>query len=335
MTHVVREVDKPGAKIHKKEVVDAVTIVETPPMVAVGVVGYVETPRGLRALTTVWANHLSKDVMRRFYKNWYRSKKKAFTKHAKRHSANEKLREKELARLKKYACSIRVIAHTQMNKLGLSQKKAHMMEIQVNGGNISDKVDYAIGLFEKEIPIDSVFAANEMVDVIGVTKGKGGEGVTTRWGTRRLPRKTHKGLRKVACIGAWHPSRVMFSVARSGQNGYHHRTDRNKKIYRIGKGDDKANATTDADITNKTITPMGGFTHYGIVKNDFVMLKGNTCGVRKRVITLRKTINPQTNRVALEQINLKFIDTSSKIGHGRFQTSEEKIKYMGNTKPRD
>merc|ERR1711963_393357 len=80
MTHIVREVDRPGSKVNKKEVVDAVTIVETPPMVAVGVVGYVETPRGLRALTTVWANHLSKDVMRRFYKNWYRSKKKAFTK---------------------------------------------------------------------------------------------------------------------------------------------------------------------------------------------------------------------------------------------------------------
>lgn len=61
-------------------------------------------------------------------------------------------------------------------------------------------------------------------------------GVTSRWGTKKLPRKTHKGLRKVACIGAWHPSRVQFTVARAGQKGYHHRTERNKKIYRIGKG---------------------------------------------------------------------------------------------------
>jgi large subunit ribosomal protein L3e len=30
--------------MHKREVVDAVSIVETPPMVVVGVVGYVETP---------------------------------------------------------------------------------------------------------------------------------------------------------------------------------------------------------------------------------------------------------------------------------------------------
>jgi ribosomal protein L3 len=40
----------------------------------------------------------------------------------------------------------------------------------------------------------------------------------------------------VACIGAWHPSRVQFTVARAGQKGYHHRTEINKKIYRIGKG---------------------------------------------------------------------------------------------------
>ena len=59
--------------------------------------------------------------------------------------------------------------------------------------------------------------------------------MTSRWHTRKLQRKTHKGLRKVACIGAWHPSRVAFSVARAGQKGYHHRTEMNKKIYRIGQ----------------------------------------------------------------------------------------------------
>lgn len=50
---------------------EAVTIVETPPMMVVGVVGYIETPRGLRVLKTVWAEHLSEECKRRFYKNWY------------------------------------------------------------------------------------------------------------------------------------------------------------------------------------------------------------------------------------------------------------------------
>jgi len=213
------------------------------------------------------------------------------------------------------------------------------MEIQVNGGTIPQKVDFAVDLFEKKVPVDTVFNQNEMIDVISVTKGKGFEGVTTRWGTSRLPRKTHKGLRKVACIGAWHPARVSFTVARAGQNGYHHRTQINKKIYRIGKieKDEKGrvvdkSACTDADLTVKGITPMGGFVRYGVITNDWIMLKGSTPGPVKRVVTLRKTLIPQTSRNAVEEVTLKFIDTSSKFGYGRFQTFEEKRKVMGKLK---
>jgi large subunit ribosomal protein L3e len=65
MTHIVREVDRPGSKVNKKEVVEAVTILETPPMVCIGVVGYIETPRGLRALKTVWAEHIGEEAKRR------------------------------------------------------------------------------------------------------------------------------------------------------------------------------------------------------------------------------------------------------------------------------
>lgn len=131
---------------------------------------------------------------------------------------------------------------------GLKQKKAHLMEIQVNGGSIAQKVDYAYGFFEKQVPVEAVFQKDEMIDLIGVTKGKGYEGVVTRWGVTRLPRKTHRGLRKVACIGAWHPARVSFTVARAGQNGYHHRTEMNKKIYKIGKtGQESHTAITEFD----------------------------------------------------------------------------------------
>jgi len=207
------------------------------------------------------------------------------------------------------------------------------MEIQVNGGTSSQKVDFAVGLFEKKIPVSTIFEENEQIDVIGVTKGHGYEGVTTRWGTTRLPRKTHKGLRKVACIGAWHPSRVQWTVPRAGQDGYHHRTEINKKIYRIGKAGANSGSTL-ADLTEKKITPLGGFPHYGVVDEDFLMLKGSVVGCKKRVLTLRKTLVPQTSRTALEKVNLniKFIDTSSKFGHGRFQTAEEKEKFLGKKK---
>ncbi|KAF7698119.1 hypothetical protein HF521_004629 [Silurus meridionalis] len=141
----------------------------------------------------------------------------------------------------------------------LRQKKAHIMKVQ-----------------------------NEMIDVIGVTKG---HGVMSRWHTKKLPRKTHKGLRKVACIGAWHPARVAFTIARAGQEGYHHRTEFNKK---------------------------GGFLRYGEVNNDFLMVKGCMVGTKKRVLTLRKSLLVQSTRKAKESIDLKFIDTTSKFGHGRF-----------------
>ncbi|ORX97326.1 60S ribosomal protein L3 [Basidiobolus meristosporus CBS 931.73] len=332
MTHIVRDLDRPGSKNHKKEIVEPVTIIEAPAMVVVGVVGYVETPRGLRSLTTVWAEHLSDEVKRRFYKNWYRSKKKAFTKYAKKHADGAKPILRELERIKKYCTVVRVLAHTQVRKVKIGQKKAHIAEIQLNGGSVAQKVEWAQEHFEKTVDVSSVFEQDEMIDVIGVTKGKGFEGVTHRWGTKKLPRKTHKGLRKVACIGAWHPSRVMYSVPRAGQNGFHHRTEVNKKIYRIARGEDKSSASTEYDLTAKSITPMGGFPHYGNVNEDFIMIKGCCIGVKKRVLTLRKSLLVHTKRSALEKVSLKFIDTSSKFGHGRFQTADEKKAFLGTLK---
>jgi len=341
MTHIAREVDKLGSRSHKKEILEAVTILETPPMVVIGVVGYVDTPNGKRTLSTVWASSISDEARRRFYKNWYRSKKKAFTKYALNWKPENQAKtiDRDIARIKKYCQTIRLIAHTQIRALKFRSKKAHIMEIQLNGGSVADKVDFAFGLFEKKVPIDNVFKENEMIDVVSVSKGKGFEGVTTRWGTSRLPRKTHKGLRKVACIGAWHPARVAWTVARAGQNGFHSRTELNKKIYRIGKvtiddknrSSDKA-AITSGDLTVKGITPLGGFPHFGVIRQDWVMIKGSVPGPVKRVITLRKTIVPQANRSALEEINLKFIDTASKFGHGRFQTFDEKRKFIGKLK---
>jgi len=338
MTHIVREADRPGSKVNKKEILEAVTIVETPPMVCVGVVGYIETPRGLRALKTVWAEHISEECKRRFYKNWSQSKKKAFTKSCLKWKDDfgKKEIEKDLAQMKKYCQVIRVICHTQQKLLRRRQKKAHIVEIQLNGGSIADKVDFAREHFEKEVPVKQVFAKNEMIDIIGVTKGKGFKGVTSRWHTKKLPRKTHKGLRKVACVGAWHPSRIQFTVARAGQKGYHHRTEINKKIYDMRDGFHtkdgklvKNNAATDYDLADKSINPMGGFPHYGEVKQDFIMIKGCCIGPKKRILTLRKSLLVHTKRKALEDIKLKFIDTSSKFGHGRFQTPADKNAFMG------
>lgn len=105
-----------SSELHKKETCEAVTIIETPPLVIVGLVAYVKTPRGLRTLNSVWAQHLSEEVRRRFYKNWCKSKKKAFSKYALKYDSDAGKKEirLQLEKMKKYASVIRVITHTQV-----------------------------------------------------------------------------------------------------------------------------------------------------------------------------------------------------------------------------
>lgn len=50
------------------------------------------------------------------------------------------------------------------------------MEIQVNGGTVAEKVDWAREKLEQQVPVSTVFGQDEMIDVIGVTKGKGYKG---------------------------------------------------------------------------------------------------------------------------------------------------------------
>ena len=169
------------------------------------------------------------------------------------------------------------------------------MEIQVNGGTVAQKVEWSTGKFEAEVTVGEVFQNNEMIDTISITRGKGTQGVIKRFGVARLPRKTRRGLRKVACIGAWHPSAVKWTVARTGNLGYYHRTHINQKLYRVGQGAVRGvdnNASTEADAHVKNITPIGGFPHYGIVNEDFLLVKGGICGPRKRQVTIRKTLLP-------------------------------------------
>eukprot|EP00817_Percolomonadidae_sp_ATCC50343_P004610 CAMPEP_0117420364 /NCGR_PEP_ID=MMETSP0758-20121206/1708_1 /TAXON_ID=63605 /ORGANISM="Percolomonas cosmopolitus, Strain AE-1 (ATCC 50343)" /LENGTH=395 /DNA_ID=CAMNT_0005201919 /DNA_START=8 /DNA_END=1195 /DNA_ORIENTATION=- len=337
-THVIRDFIKSGQKEETIEVCEGATVIDTPPMQIIGVTGYTDTAFGKKKLTTVWTRKISRHALRRFAKSWRGVNKNVFRANNTlyNHADYKEDREAKYNMLAENASVIRVIAHTlpQMTPTGI--KKAAIMEIQINGGSIADKLDFAKSKMGGQIEITEVFQDFEMIDTIGISKGKGFKGVVSRWGVTRLPRKTHKGLRKVACIGAWHPSRVAFSVARAGQKGYHHRTERNKKIYRIGGALDteegKVAGKTVNDITEKSINPMGGFPNYGYVKNAFVMIKGSCPGAPGRLVVLRKTIYEQKSKRARDAIVLKFIDTASKYGVGRYQTSEEKLKFEGKRK---
>lgn len=337
MSHVIRysERQRPGDrrdKITRREIFDAVTYLETPPVVIFGIVGYVKGINGLKRNGILFAEHLSEGVLRRFNKGFFFNKKNALAKFMDRHEDKALINE-DIMQIKK-SDIIRVLVHSQCEKIRpLKTKKSHVIEVQVNGGkSIEEKVDWALENMEKEIAIQQTFDKQDIIDVIGVTKGKGFQGCTKRFGTRILPRKSNKGTRKVACIGAWHPSRVMWTVPRAGQMGFHRRTDVNKRIYHIGHG--KENFKTEFDLTEKTVNPLGGFLRYGDIHNDYIMVKGSILGPSKRVVTLRKSLFTKFSRKNIEGITIKFVDTSSKIGHGRFQTQEEKRAFYGPTKKR-
>jgi large subunit ribosomal protein L3e len=94
-----------------------------------------------------------------------------------------------------------------MNLLKKRQKKAHIMEIQLNGGTIEQKVQWACEHLEKPVPVSQVFAPDEMIDVIGVTKGKGYKGLCT---CALCPRNLIGKLQCVQC--AWHVERMCDDV---------------------------------------------------------------------------------------------------------------------------
>lgn len=326
MTNMVlgeEHVAKNGTRL-LKDVIDAVTILEAPPMIIHGVVGYKNTVNGLQKTKEIFAEHLGEGVVRRMRYNKFTYRKTNLV----RELNMGVYTLEDVAELKNTSDVIRVLVHTKVAQIPcLKQKKAHIAEIQVNGGSVSDKVDWALEKFEKEVSIDTVFSKDELVDTIGVTKGKGFQGCVKRWHVRQLPRKTNKGCRKVACIGAWHPARVMYSVARAGQCGFHRRTQQNLKVYGMGNANEPI--VTEFDLTAKSVNPMGGFPKYGLIKNDYIIVKGSVTGPKKRVVTLRK---PLYNKLNVKKVQVKFIDTASQLGRGRFQTSEEKKLFFGPSK---
>ena len=68
----------------------------------------------------------------------------------------------------------------------------------------------------------------------------------------------------------------------------------------------KNSGATDYDLADKSINPMGGFPHYGEVKQDFLLIKGACIGHKKRVLTLRKVNQGMLKQDTQNCIFLKF-----------------------------
>ncbi|KAF1740021.1 LOW QUALITY PROTEIN: hypothetical protein MXB_1354 [Myxobolus squamalis] len=67
------------------------------------------------------------------------------------------------------------------------------------------------------------------------------------------------------------------------------------------------------DLTQKSVDPVGGFVHYKIVSEAFLILKDQHMVLGNEWLFCKKTIHPQITHASEEKITLKFIDTSSKL----------------------
>lgn len=191
--------------------------------------------------------------------------------------------------------NVRLLAFAQPEKTGIGKKHIECMELGVGGKDAKEKLEYAKSLMGKELRAKDVFKIGEKVDVISITKGKGWQGAVKRFGTAiQRPKATAK-RRHVGTLGQWHPAYVLYTVPQAGQMGYHTRTELNKLVLKVGE-----NATE--------VNPKGGFTGYGVVKNDFVLVKGSVPGPVKRLIKMRLGVRGKT----LKESPVSFTSLDSK-----------------------
>jgi large subunit ribosomal protein L3 len=253
-----------GSPTYGQEVVRAVTVVETPPMIVCGARAYQMTSYGLKPITEVWMETPPKGLERCF------TAPKAFKTDSYWGKLEASLR---------HTAEIRAIVCAQPRLSNVAQKKPVLFEVKVDGGEPTDRLKFLKGMIGKAIKAAEVFEEGQYVDVIGVTKGKGIQGPVKRWGVKKLPHKSRKTVRGVGTLGPWSPHYVMYSVPRAGQMGFHQRTEINKRVLRIS--DD-----------GEDITPKGGFPHYGVLKGGYMLLDGSVPGPARRFLKLRYAVRP-------------------------------------------
>jgi large subunit ribosomal protein L3 len=283
MTHAFIVDKRPKSTTSGMEVQVPVTVVEVPPMKVAAVRFYESTVIGLKTAGEVWAQDLDPLLSKRISSPAGHGP----------------------AGFDKYSGAdfedVRVLAYTQPKKItGVPKKVPDLMELRIGGGTVKDRMEYAKGLLGQEVPVTAFAADGAFVDVIAVTKGKGFQGVTKRWGVKLLSHRNSKHRRGIGNLGPKRPGYVRGTVPQAGQLGYHQRTEFNKKIVKVGADGEEVN-------------PKGGFLNYGEVRNTYVLIHGSVPGPTKRLIRLRDAARaPKKADVAAPEIT--YVSTESKQG---------------------
>ncbi|EFW89850.1 50S ribosomal protein L3P [Haladaptatus paucihalophilus DX253] len=290
MTHVVMVNDEANSPREGMEETVPVTIVETPPMRAVALRAYEDTPYGKKPMTEVWGSEFHDELDRTLNV-------------PENHDADAAEDELRAAIEAGDVADLRVITHTVPSDLkNVPKKRPDVMETRVGGGSISDRADFALELLEDggEHDITDVFRAGEYLDTSGVTKGKGTQGPVKRWGVqKRKGKHARQGWRRrIGNLGPWNPSRVRSTVPQLGQTGYHQRTELNKRLISLGDDDE---ASVD-----------GGFVNYGEVDGPYALIKGSVPGPNKRLVRFRPAVRP-TDQPRLDP-EVRYVSTESNQG---------------------
>jgi len=264
MTHVFMVEDMPGSPNLGKEIIHPATVVEVPPITICAIRAYMKNQYGLQTFTEAWMKDPPKDFDRVV----------VLPEHFNTEQGLKKM-EENLDKI----VELRLLAATQPRLAGTPKKKPDIMEIKVGGGSVKEQLEYAKSLLGKTVSITDVFKEGQFVDVISISKGKGWQGPVKRWGIKIRPPKSRKTKRGVGTLGPWGPPRVLYTVPRAGQMGYHQRTEYDKRILKIG-------------IDGSEVSPKGGFLRYGPVRGTYVILDGSLPGPAKRLVRLRYPARP-------------------------------------------
>ena len=266
--------DREKTPNYGKQLVSLGTIVVTPPMAIIGIRGYSKDRYGHDSIFDVYAKDLPKETSRLFK-----------TKHDEK--SMEKA-EKALYRTEE----IYAIACVMPRHAGLEQKKPFVFEVAVKGGDVQKQFAYLKEILGKEVKVDQVFQKGAEVDVAAITKGKGFEGPIARWGVKKKQHKSRKSVRALGTLGPISPATIMYTVPRAGQRGFHQRIQYNNRIMIMGNSENE----------EFKINPSGGFKHYGVVKGDYVILRGSVPGTYSRLVKLRAPTRPKVVKIAPPKI---------------------------------
>ncbi len=260
MTHVVLKDSRTNSQTKGENIVWPVTVIECPYIKIFSIRFYKKTPYGLKVVYEILNSKLDKELDRKVNV----SKKQNFD--AKVKEVGSKLEQFD---------DLRVCVYTQPKKIDL-KKSPEIFEMGIGGNNTKEKFDYAMNLLDKEIKVNDILKAGNKIDVHAVTKGKGFQGAVKRFHVQLLSHKAEK-KRRTNVFGPGVPAKIHWGMIMPGRMGFNLRTEYNKDVLLVS---DKP----------ENVNPKGGFLHYGLVKGDFVLIKGSVPGHVKRLITMTNPI---------------------------------------------